>query len=273
LRRPLCLPQPGRGIDLELTVRRLSQALFLAELPRERRRRWGPTLHVIEDRSARLIPYRLDQYLVREALRRLLPAHALDRSVIRDGMSAPRPPEGGAGSIVLALGDLGCLSGTRAELCERWLRFGRDLRAAGRVPVALIPGPLERCPARLARHLAVDPLGAPAPARSGGYPRTARRAPAAAGVPGGAHRTRPAARRAPVAAAGSGRRRHRSRCVAAPGPDQPFRRRRHPEPGAGQVSCAPSSRPSLRPNFRPASPGCCAPGGGICRRKSGSRSC
>lgn len=150
LRRPLCLPQPGRAVDLELTVRRLSQALFLAELPRERRRRWGPALHVIEDRSARLIPYRLDQYLVREALRRLLPAHALDRSVFRDGMSAPHPPEGGAGSIVLVLGDLGCLSGARAELCERWLHFGRDLRAAGRVPVALVPGPLERCPARLA---------------------------------------------------------------------------------------------------------------------------
>lgn len=150
LRGPLCLPQPGRAVDLELTVRLLGQALFLAELPRERCRRWGPTLHVIEDRSARLIPYRLDQYLVREALRRLLPVHALGRSVIRDGMSAPRLPEGGAGSIVLVLGDLGCQSGTRTELCERWLRLGRDLRAAGRVPVALVPGPLERCPARLA---------------------------------------------------------------------------------------------------------------------------
>ncbi|HRX62906.1 MAG TPA: formylglycine-generating enzyme family protein [Candidatus Competibacter sp.] len=150
LRRPLCLPQQGRTVDLELTVRLLGQALFLAELPRERRRRWGPTLHVIEDRSARLIPYRLDQYLVREALRRLLPVHALGRSVIRDGMSAPRPPEGGVGSIVLVLGDLGCLAGARTELCERWLRFGRDLRAANCIPVALIPGPLERCPARLA---------------------------------------------------------------------------------------------------------------------------
>ena len=163
LRRPLCLPQPGRAVDLELTVRRLSQALFLAELPREHHRRWGPTLHVIEDRSARLIPYRLDQYLVREALRRLLPTHALDRSVFRDGMSAPHPPEGGAGSIVLVLGDLGCLSGTRAELCECWLHFGRDLRAAGRVPVALVPGPLERCPAQLARVWRLIPWERPRP--------------------------------------------------------------------------------------------------------------
>ena len=163
LRGPLCLPQPGRAVDLELTVRLLGQALFLAELPRERCRRWGPTLHVIEDRSARLIPYRLDQYLVREALRRLLPVHALGRSVFRDGMSAPRPTEGGAGSIVLVLGDLGCLSGARAELCERWLRLGRDLRAAGRIPVALVPGPLERCPARLAEVWRLIPWERPRP--------------------------------------------------------------------------------------------------------------
>ena len=163
LRRPLCLPQPGRAVDLELTVRLLGQALFLAELPRERRRRWGPALHVIEDRGNRLIPYRLDQYLVREALRRLLPAHALHRSVFRDGLSAPRPPEGGAGCIVLVLGDLGCLSGPRSELCERWLRFGRELRAAGRVPVALVPGPLERCPDRLADVWRLLPWERPRP--------------------------------------------------------------------------------------------------------------
>ncbi len=163
LRRPLCLPQPGRAVDLELTVRCLSQALFLAELPCERRRRWSPALHVIEDRGTRLIPYRLDQYLVREALRRLLPVHALGRSVFRDGMSAPRLPEGGVGSIVLVLGDLGCLAGARAELCERWLHFGRDLRAAGRVPVALVPGPLEWCPARLADVWRLIPWERPRP--------------------------------------------------------------------------------------------------------------
>ena len=163
LRGPLCLPQPGRAVDLELTVRRLSQAVFLAELPRERRRRWGPALQVVEDRSNRLIPYRLDQYLVREALQRLLPAHALARSVFRDGMSTPRLLEGGAGSIVLVLGDLGCLARARAELCEYWLRLGRDLRAAGCTPVALIPGPLARCPARLAEVWQLIPWERPRP--------------------------------------------------------------------------------------------------------------
>ena len=159
LRRLLCLPQQSRAIDLELTVRRISQGRFLADLPREQHRRWGPAIHIIEDRSSRLTPYRWDQYLVREALQRLLPAHALERSIFRDGMRAPRPIEGSArsdatpprGSIVLVLGDLGCLSIVRADLCEHWLRFGRDLRAGGCTPVALIPAPLERCPRRLAR--------------------------------------------------------------------------------------------------------------------------
>ena len=49
---------------MELTVRHISRGHFLARLPRERRRRWGPALHVIEDRSRRLIPFRLDQHLV-----------------------------------------------------------------------------------------------------------------------------------------------------------------------------------------------------------------
>ncbi|MCP4739635.1 MAG: hypothetical protein GY873_36155, partial [Bosea sp.] len=62
LRRLLCLPQLGRAIDIELTVRHISRGRFLATLPKERRRRWGPALRVIEDRSRRLIPFRLDQH-------------------------------------------------------------------------------------------------------------------------------------------------------------------------------------------------------------------
>ncbi len=170
LRRLLCLPQQSRAVDLELTVRRLSQGRFLTDLPRERRRRWGPTIYLIEDRSSRLIPYRWDQYLVRVALQRLLPAHALERSIVRDGMRVPRRLEGGAWnatpppeSIVLVLGDLGCLASVRADLVEYWLRFGRDLRAGGCTPVALIPAPLERCPLRLACVWQLVPWERPRP--------------------------------------------------------------------------------------------------------------
>lgn len=38
------------------------EGALLTELPRKRHRRWGPSLQLIEDRSARLIPYRLDQF-------------------------------------------------------------------------------------------------------------------------------------------------------------------------------------------------------------------
>lgn len=163
LRRLLCLPQQGRAIDMELAVRHISRGRFLATLPRERRRRWGPALHVIEDHSQRLIPFRLDQHLVDETLHRLLPGHDLSWAVFRDGMRVPRlmraaEPAAGPGhgriplpgTIVLVLGDLGCLSVARTDLCEHWLRFGVDLLVAGCIPVALIPGPLERCPGRLA---------------------------------------------------------------------------------------------------------------------------
>ncbi len=174
LRRLLCLPQQGRSIDLERTVRHISRGHFLSTLPRERRRRWGPTLHVIEDRSRRLIPFRLDQQMVAEALHRLLPDQDLSRAVIRDGMGAARllqaagstagsmdGPKQSPGTIVLVLGDLGCLSVAQVDHSEQWLRFGIDLLAAGCTPVALIPGPLERCTDRLAHVWHIIPWERP----------------------------------------------------------------------------------------------------------------
>ena len=171
LRFLLCLPQPGQAVDVELTVRRLSEGTLLTELPRKRHRRWGQTLQLIEDRSARLIPYRLDQFWVREALQRRLPAHALEHCVFRDGMNTPYrvggevhhyvPPA--PGGIVLLLGDLGCLSSAGSTLGEYWLRLGRDLRAVGCTPVALIPAPLERCPNRLAGVWQLIPWERPRP--------------------------------------------------------------------------------------------------------------
>ncbi len=176
LRRLLCLSQRGQAIDMELTVRHISRGRFLATLPRERRRRWGPALRVIEDRSRRLIPFRLDQYLVTELLQRQLLAPDLSRAVIRDGIDTPRLlhaagiTAGSAGellpspgTIVLVLGDLGCLSVAPTALCEHWLRFGVDLRAAGCTPVALIPGPLKRCPDRLGHVWHLIPWERPRP--------------------------------------------------------------------------------------------------------------
>jgi len=53
----------GRAIDLELTVWHISRGDVLEYFPHERRRRWGPSLLLIEDDSRHLIPYRADKRL------------------------------------------------------------------------------------------------------------------------------------------------------------------------------------------------------------------
>jgi hypothetical protein len=160
LRRLLCLPQLGRAPDLELAVHRISRSQFVARVPRERRRRWGPVLYLIEDRANRLAPYRLDQYAVYQSLRALIPDHTLRRLVLHAGddpasaLRAAAPDGHGLpppGSQVLVLGDLGCLAPEPARRIDIWKCLGVDLRAAGCLPVALVPAPVERCPRILAR--------------------------------------------------------------------------------------------------------------------------
>jgi hypothetical protein len=145
----------GRGIDLDRVVRRISRGELLRRLPREQRRRWGRVL-LIEDHSRRLTPFWGDQRRLRRALIELLPPHALTRAVYRDGMDAPRrvgdagaadkvqlrPPE--PGTVVLVLGDLGCLAHRPGAERRIWGDLGRELRAAGCHPAALIPAPASR---------------------------------------------------------------------------------------------------------------------------------
>jgi len=157
LRRVLSDYREGRAIDLERTLAGLSRGHILTRFPRERRRRWGPTLMLVEDDSRRLIPFRLDRRLVRQALRRLLPAHALGRALVDEGTPVPRPtPESALpwppppGTLVLVLGDVGSLAAAGAGLRADWLALGQGLLDAGCHPLVLFPGALERCPADLA---------------------------------------------------------------------------------------------------------------------------
>ncbi|SDW69620.1 formylglycine-generating enzyme family protein [Thiocapsa roseopersicina] len=145
------------ALDIAVIVRRLGRGESLHQLPRARRRRWGQSLQIIEDRSDHLVPYWDDQEAVRHRLQQLFPRYAVEHALWFEGLKQPvwaekthrrepyRPPI--PGSLVVVLGDLGCL--LRGAVAERrhWLELGRRLRADRCRILALTPAP--RCPAEL----------------------------------------------------------------------------------------------------------------------------
>ena len=169
LRAALAEPREGREIDVNLIVRRLSCGQWLDRLPREHRRRWGPCLQLVIDRSEHLVPYWTDQDQVRGELARLFAVQDLEQAVFHEGLDEPRllaaSASGGyrapPGGVVLVLGDLGCLTARAADEDNPWLDLGRRIAAAGCRPVALLPCPPERCPAVLRRDWQLIPWERP----------------------------------------------------------------------------------------------------------------
>ncbi|MGH8549829.1 MAG: hypothetical protein ACRERU_14740 [Methylococcales bacterium] len=147
LRSALSEARESRELDTEELVRRLGQGRMLRRLPRRRYPGWGPCVRVILDRSTRLIPYWQDQERVLAALVRLLPPEGVELSVFQEGSDAPEmlgKAENRArrlpapGTLILVLGDLGCLSRDRDDL-RLWRGLGAQWRAAGCRPVGLLP--------------------------------------------------------------------------------------------------------------------------------------
>jgi formylglycine-generating enzyme required for sulfatase activity len=149
LRSHLSALRTGHTLDVDLAVRRICRGHFLAELPRQRRRRWGPHVQFIEDRSIRLVPFWQDQQYLRKKLIQTIAADRLSRAVWRDGrgLSVPQsredyrqgyclPPPG---STVLVAGDLGASMQGKSTLWQWWLAFGREIQAAECRPLALCP--------------------------------------------------------------------------------------------------------------------------------------
>ena len=146
--------QETRNPDVGRVAARIAQGRQIERIPYELRRRWGPRLHIIADRSERLIPYWSDQETAGHALAKLLPAHQIERAAIWEGLAMPRLLNEGLwgdynmpspGSLVLVLGDLGCLADGDDAPRRFWAKFGRQLAESGCIPAALLPCPLARC--------------------------------------------------------------------------------------------------------------------------------
>ncbi|WP_211101596.1 formylglycine-generating enzyme family protein [Niveispirillum sp. SYP-B3756] len=161
LRAGLAQARPNGGPDIQAAVTRIATAQQLDRVPRLLRRQWGAAIQVIDDRSRRLVPLWHDQDEFLGWLMPLFPENSVDHWRCWDGATlllpmdernqhldyAPPP----AGTIVLVLGDLGCLDRSAQPLVQHWLEFGRTLRAAGCVPVALMPCAPHQWPASLPR--------------------------------------------------------------------------------------------------------------------------
>ncbi len=158
---------PGLDYDVERAVKILARGESLTQLPRKERPKPLPRVQVVFDRSSHLIPYWLDQDLVAATLATILGEHNTETAFaqesadelilghIEEGAPYRLPP---AGSAVLVLGDLGCLSPS-AYRENSWARFGRRVRAAGCHPIALVPAPAGLVAASCRRAWRLIPWG------------------------------------------------------------------------------------------------------------------
>ncbi len=157
-------------IDVEAVVERVSQGQFLNRIPHRSRRSWGSAITIVEDRARRLVPYWLDQDYVIDALTKLYPPNGVSIARIGDGEDQPvmRWPEEQrgypvspvSGTLVLVLGDLGCLARQGDHLRSFWLRYGQQLQAQGTPAVALVPAQTTDIPPDLARTWTIVRWGA-----------------------------------------------------------------------------------------------------------------
>ena len=151
-----------RLLNVPAIVKRLNCGDSLERLPRLKRRRWGQSVTVIEDRSDRLIPYWRDQSRVRSRIKRLFPPYAFEHLLFWEGLSDPvpahidgrgnthRPPP--PGSLVVVLGDLGCLAVSGQKIRRYWTEFGRRMVDGGCRTLALTPVPPDPYSLELSRY-------------------------------------------------------------------------------------------------------------------------
>ena len=151
LRGSLAAPAETRMPDVAKIVGQICSARACSRLPKRKRRRWGQSVTVIEDRSDRLIPYWQDQARVAACLSRLYPRQMFRHGLIWEGLDSPLPADPDAtrggfwppqeGGSVVVLGDLGGLAADGGDLARHWAGWGAQLRDLGGRGLALTPVP------------------------------------------------------------------------------------------------------------------------------------
>lgn len=176
LRSRAAVRRESRDINVEAVVERLGNGRLLDRLPYRQRRAWGTSMCLVTDRARRLTPYWRDQDDLVVFLKRLYLPEGWTEAWI-DG-NTPRPfvywPEAqygqdvspAPGSIVLVLGDLGCLARQGESVRGFWRRWGRQLREQGTAAIALVPTRVEAIPSDLTAVWTIIPWGSAAGAGS-----------------------------------------------------------------------------------------------------------
>lgn len=157
-------------IDVEAVIERVSQGRLLTQLPYRQRRAWGSSILIIKDRSRRLTPYWEDQDHVVNIVNTLYPPSGMTIARIGDGDRQPvihwpaeqygQAVSPSPGTIVLVLGDLGCLAHEGESLHTFWRQWGRELREHHIPAVALVPARITDISSELARTWTIVHWGA-----------------------------------------------------------------------------------------------------------------
>lgn len=132
IRGATAINAPTGDVDVDRVVEAWSRGRQRDPLPRVHQRHWPRELHVIVDRSDRLVPFWRDQDALILELKHLMPGRRLRLARLDEAMDEPEfldGPEGyaapEAGGIVLALSDLGSLEGDRSVAAATWRALAR----------------------------------------------------------------------------------------------------------------------------------------------------
>ena len=150
LKQVLSVMQSGQ-LDVQRLVNQIANGKVLHQLPRQRHLHWSSELMVLLDFNTRTLPFWDDFNQLCEALIGLRGSFGLDvRKLERipgeqysrwqqpesQGQSWKMPPPD---TPLLILSDLGMLDAQELSIRRYWLRFGRQLKAAGLRPFVLAP--------------------------------------------------------------------------------------------------------------------------------------